>query len=287
VRYDRSSEEWNAVEVSNNLSSRKRSWIDLNTVDAWRHIRMLEPLRRLGEEGDQWLTIGDGRYGSDARILKKWGKRVCASDFWPELLQKSDEYGLELEWKKLNAEEISEADETYDFVLAKECLHHLPRPYLGLYEILRVAKKAAVIIEPHDTRNIIKEAVKVCLGRAVSLDGYWFEPVGNFGYSFRVRELEKLQLGLGCRCIAYRYLADYYDERLEYIQVTGGAVREKCISLGFRAWISLLDFLTRRRLIKPRLVAAILFKKVPEKKEVKKLRTSGWKVKVLPKNPYI
>jgi len=37
---------------------------------------------------------------------------------------------------------------SFDLVLCKEALHHLARPVLGLYEMLRVCRQRAVAIEP-------------------------------------------------------------------------------------------------------------------------------------------
>ena len=45
-------------------------------------------------------------------------------------------------YEKQNCENIS---------LCKEGLHHLARPVLGFYEMLRVCIEAAIIIEPYDT----------------------------------------------------------------------------------------------------------------------------------------
>jgi ubiquinone/menaquinone biosynthesis C-methylase UbiE len=51
----------------------------------------------------------------------------------------------------LNAEDMSEvSDGEYDLVLVQDGLHHLPRPALGLTEMLRVARRAVVVIEPYD-----------------------------------------------------------------------------------------------------------------------------------------
>ncbi len=54
-------------------------------------------------------------------------------------------------YKKENIENLSAKNESFDLVFCKESLHHLSRPVLGLYEMLRVCKKAAVFIEPNET----------------------------------------------------------------------------------------------------------------------------------------
>ena len=47
------------------------SWLNFNTVDYWRHNRMLQLLKPFINKNEKWLTIGDGRYGSEAAWLKK------------------------------------------------------------------------------------------------------------------------------------------------------------------------------------------------------------------------
>ncbi|MCX7986598.1 MAG: class I SAM-dependent methyltransferase, partial [Bacteroidales bacterium] len=53
-------------------------------------------------------------------------------------------------YRKENAEQLSVPDNSYDYVSCREALHHFPRPYLALYEMLRVSKKGIIIIEPID-----------------------------------------------------------------------------------------------------------------------------------------
>ena len=47
-----------------------------------------------------------------------------------------------------NGEALPYESRSFDVVLCKEALHHLARPVLGLYEMLRVCRRRAVLIEP-------------------------------------------------------------------------------------------------------------------------------------------
>jgi ubiquinone/menaquinone biosynthesis C-methylase UbiE len=42
-------------------------------------------------------------------------------------------------------------DNSYDLVVVQDGLHHLPRPVTGFTEMLRVAKKAVIVIESYDS----------------------------------------------------------------------------------------------------------------------------------------
>ena len=50
---------------------------------------------------------------------------------------------------QLNAEALDLPDNSFDVVLVQDGLHELRRPVLGLTEMLRVARRAVVVIEPH------------------------------------------------------------------------------------------------------------------------------------------
>jgi len=56
-----------------------------------------------------------------------------------------------ISYQKQNCENISLNSRSFDLVFCKEGLHHLPRPVLGLYEMLRICTRAAIIIEGYDT----------------------------------------------------------------------------------------------------------------------------------------
>ena len=54
-------------------------------------------------------------------------------------------------YERQNAERLAIDSRSFDLVFCKESLHHLARPVLGLYEMLRVCRQAVVVIEPFDT----------------------------------------------------------------------------------------------------------------------------------------
>ncbi len=54
-------------------------------------------------------------------------------------------------YKIENIEKLSFKSSKFDMVFVKEALHHVSRPILGLYEMLRVSKNVVIFIEPHET----------------------------------------------------------------------------------------------------------------------------------------
>ena len=116
------------------------------SVDNWRHTRMLESALPLiaAHPGSSWITVGDGRYGSDAGFLHGRGVAVTATTLTDERLRVAFERGLIPAYRAENAEKLSYSDDAIDFVLCKEAYHHFPRPPVALYEMLREIGRAHV-----------------------------------------------------------------------------------------------------------------------------------------------
>jgi SAM-dependent methyltransferase len=55
-------------------------------------------------------------------------------------------------YEKQNCERLTYTSGSFDLVFCKESLHHLARPVQGLYEMLRVCRGAALVIEPYDSQ---------------------------------------------------------------------------------------------------------------------------------------
>jgi hypothetical protein len=61
------------------------TWVRTDTLDAWRHERMRKPLRVIidNDANASWVTVGDGRYGTDAHFLLSAGaKEVHCTDIF-------------------------------------------------------------------------------------------------------------------------------------------------------------------------------------------------------------
>lgn len=64
--------------------------------------------------------------------------------------QKACDEDPRVHFELANAEQLPFASGSFDLVFCKESLHHLARPVLGLYEMLRVCRRAVVFVEPWD-----------------------------------------------------------------------------------------------------------------------------------------
>lgn len=262
-----------------------------NSIDYWRHERMYELLRPFINHTDKWLTVGDG-LGTDANWLIEQGAPVVASDISDDILKESFRKKFITEYKQENAEHLSFSDNSFSYVLCKEAFHHFPRPYIALYEIIRVASKAAMMIEPIDialkmssimwVKNFL-DKIDVNLINKVWKNRYSFEEVGNYVYKISEREIEKVALGINLPAIAFKGLHDYYTTKIDLSEPVSNLKYFKFVKnkIRFRTFLSKLGIIPYQN------YCSIIFKELPSDEVKQKLKAVGYKYIELPKNPYL
>lgn len=115
-------------------------------------------------------------------------------------------------------ERLTFEDNEFDYSFVAASLHHLPRPILGLYELLRVSKKGLIVIEPNDS---LATRIATRLGIATEI-----EDSGN--YVFRLSRHDVYRIS---RSLFYAFTSDVFfaihrvaTSRLEFrlLQVVNG-----------------------------------------------------------------
>jgi ubiquinone/menaquinone biosynthesis C-methylase UbiE len=269
----------------------RSEWMDLSTVDAWRHERMYASLLPLIERGERWLTVGDGRYGSDANFLGRQGADVLATDISDVHLPDAATKGFIQKYSIQNAERLTFADGSFDFALCKEAYHHFPRPAIALYEMLRVTRKGVCLIEPSDFyagQSVVKstfrsliDLLKTALGRRPPR--HMYEDTGNYMFSVSRREVEKVALGINLQAVAFKGTNDaYVDGAGGEKASTGGPLKKR-----IERTIAIKDALANAGLIDHTLLTAVILKSVPDDSLRKRLSDAGFDVVDLPVNPYV
>ncbi len=268
------------------LENRLPSTISIpNSIDAWRHDRMRDLVLPIVEndKGATWLTLGDGMFGSDAHYLKQQGANVVASSLSDETLKVALDEQFIKDYKIINAEKIEELDGAYDYLYCKEAFHHFPRPYVALYEMLRVASKAVVLTEPQQNKarmlNVLKTGVKRVWRKDIHDE---YEITGNYIYRLNVDEVIKIMTALDMRLVAYKKFNDFYMPSI----VKGsrkGLNRSKFI---FELGLGLQNLLCKIGLMDYGLACVILFKNSVDNGLRSNLKQRGFTFKELPKNPY-
>ena len=295
IKYDRHKDELDACINDPERQRVALTWLNQkNTLDTWRHNRvysLVEPIIRCDSLAT-WLTVGDGRFGTDAHALIEMGaKNVHCSDMSDALLKIGSEKGFIKAYSSQNAELINFPDNSFDFVYCKEAYHHFPRPFIALHEMFRVAKTAVILTEPRDlvsdsgTFQFVLDIIKTLLGRDAQQN--IFEPVGNYIYTISEREMEKFLLGMHYRHIAYNSINDAYEEGVEFVDLASVDPNDKAIIRRIRRKIVVQDAMDILGIRKRSLISVALFKLEPKQQLKKGLTSKGWKFKELPKNPYL
>jgi SAM-dependent methyltransferase len=290
VKYDRHDKEWSKVLAS----PIAESWLKKNTLDAWRHNRLrsfVDPVV-LNDLDASWLTVGDGRFGSDASYLIDLGARtVHASDISDTLLKIGAKKDFINSFSEENAEFLSFEDNSFDYVFCKDALHHVPRPYLAMHEMLRVSRRGVFLIEPRD--YFVDQAPFFGFYKILRnffflpLENHGFESIGNYVYTFSEREFKKFLLGMHLNNIAFSGCNDAYVDGVEYVNLNSRRIKDMLITGRIRLKILLLNCLNFFQFRKSGVIVVALFKKEPDDELKTKMRKKGWKFEKLPVNPYL
>lgn len=290
------------------------SWLDETTADYWRHSRAYECAQILASgNGDaSWLTVGDGRWGLDSvRIRKKGFSSVMPTDISEALLSAARDRALIDDYAVENAEQLSFADNSFDYVFCKEALHHFPRPYVALYEMIRVARKAVFIIEPNDSYEVgviegqaqrlgykdraiaaarlmlhgaVQRRQKGKMRPSIIYNSPEWEGSGNYVFAISRREIEKIALGLNLPQTVVKGLNDHYVKGCEFEPA------DESRSAIFRELVSVIrgrDELCRAGKADSDLIMAGFVLEQMDMETKQNFRVSGWEVSDLPRNPYI
>jgi ubiquinone/menaquinone biosynthesis C-methylase UbiE len=288
ISYRHHRDHWKAIAEDKNWRKLIESWFDKSTADYWRHRRMYEAAQYLAPSTDgQWLTVGDGQYGLDSVRLRERGvTSVLPTDIADASLREAKARDIIDDYQVENAERLSFPDRSFDYVFCKEAFHHFPRPFLALYEMLRVAKKGVVLVEPQDQiGSPLRQALylfRKLMGRQHHFDEHRYEDSGNYIYSLSERDIEKACLGVNLPAVAFKALTDLY--------VMGGEFEPASFSspkfLRMRAVILLHGFLVRLGLSRHNVLMCCIFKEEPAPEVRRRFVEHGWRLLDLPRNPY-
>ena len=260
-------------------------YTDPNSVDAWLHTRMLDTLLPLvrAYPTATWVTVGDGKYGSDAFYLEQHGADVTATSIIPATLQAAQEKGYIKKYLVENAECMTSPDDSYDFVLCKASYHHFPRPPMAFYEMLRVARRAVILIEPIEGAWRPLDFAKQIVKRVIRGDRTsQFEVSGNFLYRTNLREVAKMMMALGGPSIAVRKFNDFSHPKLACQENRPGSFG----AVATRAGLWTQNICCRLGLLNYGLATIMAFKAEPGTDLRQALRRDGFRVTQFPANPY-
>ncbi|RPI00554.1 MAG: class I SAM-dependent methyltransferase, partial [Ignavibacteriae bacterium] len=202
--------------IKNMVSEKEQALFHIKNQNCASYKLITEPLEFLTpffDSNKTWLTVGDYN-GLEANFLLQRKQCVTASDLSDAMLREAKSDGLIGDYSKQNVERLTYSDNSFDYVICKEAFHHFPRAYLGLYEMIRVSKSAVVLVtEPIDIlskMSLLLMVKNVCdrinprLINKIWKNRFSWESVGNYVFKLSEREIEKIAMGMGLPCIAFK-----------------------------------------------------------------------------------
>jgi 2-polyprenyl-3-methyl-5-hydroxy-6-metoxy-1,4-benzoquinol methylase len=255
------------------------------------NIRSLNMLSPFWTTNSTWLTVGDYN-GLEANFLFEKGIRVTASDISDVYLSEAKNEGLIDDYSKQNVENLSYLNESFDYVMCREAFHHFPRAYLGLYEMMRVSKFAAIIVEPIDILSKmplflfiknITDRINPLLINKIWKNRFSFETSGNYVFKIGEREIEKMAMGAGLPMIAFKSMNVIASIKEYALDVP----MNKSLYNKLMRKIKFLDILNYFRIIPANSLVCVVFKKLPDAEVILKMKKLKYKIISLPANPYL
>ncbi len=127
------------------------------------------------------ICCGDGFEGE---YLYKLGADVTVTDISPEAVKAAKRRCPKLKGLAADSENLPFKNASFDIVLVRDGLHHLPHPFKGLSEMNRVSKLGFIMIEAQ--KSFI---MKILIFLGVALE---HEISGNYVYRFTRDEIKKI-----------------------------------------------------------------------------------------------
>ncbi len=194
------------------------------------------------------------------------------------------ERGFIEKYKAENAESISFAEDTFDFVFCKESYHHFPRPAVAFYEMLRVSRKGVVLIEPQESSKKILNFLKDGFKKWIRKDKTnLFEESGNFIYRINIKEIVKMMTALNYKVVASKKFNDFYFSK--YSECQSNKFSYPFLVTKFGCFIQ--NVLGKLNLVDFGGACVIVFKEVPPENLLVELRKNNFRVHLLPQNPFL
>ena len=256
-----------------------------------------EPLEFLSpffDSSKTWLTVGDYN-GLEANWLSQRNQNVIASDLSDAMLKEAKFEGLIREYSKQNVERLSYNDSSFDYVVCKEAFHHFPQAYLGLYEMIRVSRIATILVtEPIDIlskMSLLMLIKNICDKiHPLLINKFWknrfsWEIVGNYVFKVSEREIEKIAMGIGLPCLAFKR----YDNFKSHTSINGmmDVPLNKKLYKRIQRKLKLRSFISSIGLIPHGSICTVIFKAQPNESIIENVKKIGFTILPLPPNPYL
>jgi len=268
--------------------------INKNCINYQLQKRTLDVLKPFVKSKSSWLTVGDYN-GLEANYLLNQGQDAVASDISDYFLIEAQKEHLINEYSQVNVEKIHYNDNSFDYLFCKEAFHHFPKAYLGLYEMIRCSRKATIMIEPIDVLSkmplllFVKNVLDLFNPNLINKlwkNRFSFETVGNYVFKISEREIEKIAMGMGLTCIAFKRINLILDLKADKTIINQAPINQSNWKKILKR-IRVLNFLSATHLIPYNHLYCVMFKEKPDATVIESMKSLDYVILDLPENPYL
>ena len=161
--------------------------------------------------------------------------------------------------------------------------------------MIRCSKKAAMIIEPIDViakmplllfvKNVL-DRIHPLLINKIWRNRFSFEPVGNYVYKISEREIEKVAMGMGFPCIAFKKVNILLDLKMDINLIRQSPIYKR----GWRKVkrrLNMKNLLGFLRIIPHNHLCCVIFKTEPDVTTRGAMKRAGYTIIDLPESPHL
>lgn len=145
---------------------------------------------------DKTVLIINAGVGIEAEFFSRYSAKVTVADISEEAIRILLNEFPYLTGSIEDSENLSFEDESFDWVIVNNGLHHLARPMKGIYEMERVAREGFIFIEAQDSF-----VMRLFIWSGV-VNAYEDGP-DNYTYRFIKHDVKRLSKSLGFKYIIH------------------------------------------------------------------------------------
>ena len=115
------------------------------------HRMLKRHLQKNALDGKAVLEIGCGRGDFSCWLRKNFATRLTAADFSSTAVDKGRQFaaslGLDITWDVMDIQSIPRPDASFEVVISRETIEHVPDPALAVRELGRVLKPGGTLFD--------------------------------------------------------------------------------------------------------------------------------------------
>jgi SAM-dependent methyltransferase len=172
--------------------------------------RLAQLLRSAGVELDgSSLHVASCGSGIDIHYLAKhYRARVLATDYSEAAIARIRQTFPDIPAQVEDNERLSFPDGHFDWSFIAAALHHLPRPVVGLYELLRVSRRGVIAVEPNSSW-LTRLAARWRVAQE-------YEATGNYVYRMTKDDVHRIARSGYCDYAVTRCFAPHRVAKTDY-----------------------------------------------------------------------